>query len=397
MRRLLLIVLLITLFAAAGPAAPSDAATGPALVTRSGSTLLLGGAPWRFTGVDMYWLGLDDNLQDAGGPTWPTRARIDSGFAGAKAAGATVVRAHTLGISVGCARCLEPARGVFNDAAFRPIDDAVASARRHGLRLMIPLTDEWNYYHGGKRTFTRWRGYPDDPAQNVATSEQQRVAEAHFYNDPAVLADFRTYVSHLLNHVDPQTGIRLGSDPTIAIWETGNELWDAPPDWTQQTAAFVKTLAPKALVADGSAATGKHVVDAAVDAPSVDIVGGHFYPVDAAWATADASTAAAHGKAYVVGEYPLSGRGTAAFQHALALNPRVAGTLAWTLLPYQEDGTPEPHDDGYAFHSPGATRAEQVQVAGLRTHAAQVPQHLPARPAQAPTAVAVAYTTTLSR
>ncbi len=363
-----MLLLVAACLTVSGPAT----AAGPAPVKRAGATLLVAGRPWRFTGVDLYWLGLDDNLTDAGGPTWPTRARIDSGLAGARAAGATVVRAHTLGISVGCARCLEPTLGVFDDDAFGAIDDAVASARQHGVRLMVPLTDEWNYYHGGKRTFTRWRGYPDDPAQDAATSADQRLAEAHFYTDPVVVADFHAYVAHLLGHVDPQTGLRLGSDPTIAVWETGNELWDAPPDWTEQTAAFIKSLAPRALVADGSAATGKHVADAALDAPSVDIVGGHFYPVDAAWAQTDADVAAAHGKAYVVGEYPVNGPATAAFQHALALDPRVAGTIAWTLLPYQEDGTPEPHGDGYAFHSPGATPAEVAQVAGLVLHAQQV-------------------------
>lgn len=374
MRRALLLLLLLLLPLAA-PLPASQAATGPAFVTRSGSTLLVAGRPWRFTGVDMYWLGLDDNLTDAQGPTRPTRARIDSGLAGAVAAGATVVRAHTLGISVGCGRCLEPALGRFDDSAFGPVDDAVASARQHGVRLMVPLTDQWNYYHGGKRTFTRWRGYPDDPSQNAATSAAQRESEAHFYTDPVVVADFQAYVAHVLDHVNPQTGLRLGSDPTIAVWETGNELWDAPVSWTQQTAAYVKSLAPRALVADGSAATGKHVVDAALDAPSVDVVGGHFYPVDGAWALADAAVAAAHGKAYVVGEYPVAGPGTAAFQHALALDRRVAGTLAWTLLPYQEDGTPEPHGDGYAFHSPGATPDEVAQVAGLRLHAQQVRWH----------------------
>lgn len=344
-----------------------SAAAGQAYVTRSGSTLELDGKPWRFSGVDMYWLGLDDNLPDGAGPTYPTRARIDSGFAAAHALGARMVRAHTLGVSVGCPRCLQPAPRVFNDAAFRPIDDAVASARRHGLRLMIPLTDQWGYYHGGKRTFTRWRGYPDDPGQNAASSSTQRLSEAHFYTDPLVVADFRAYVTHLLNHVS-RTGIRLGDDPTVAIWETGNELWDAPIEWTEQTARYIKTLAPHALIADGSAATGMHVADTALAAPSVDVVGGHFYPTDAAWARTDAQVAAAHGKAYVVGEYPLTGEHLAGWLAGLAQDAHVAGDLAWTLLPYLEDGSPEQHSDGYAFHYPGATATERGQVTLLARH-----------------------------
>lgn len=169
---------------------------------------------------------------------------------------------------------------------------------------------------------------------------------SHFYTDPVVIADFRAYVAHLLNHVSSVTGVRLGDDPTVAIWETGNELWDAPPEWTQQTAAYIKTLAPHALVADGSAATGMHVAEAAVNEPSVDVVGGHFYPTDAAWAHTDAQVAAAHGKAYVVGEFPLTGPNLAGWLTGLAQDPNVAGDLAWTLLPYLDDGTPEQHGEG---------------------------------------------------
>lgn len=347
----------------------SAAAAGPSYVTRSGSTLQLDGKPWRFSGANMYWLGLDDNLRDSAGPTYPTQWRIDNGFASAQALGARVVRAHTLGVSVGCPRCLQPAPGVFNDQAFGSIDYAVASARRHGVRLMIPLTDQWGWYHGGKRTFTRWRGYPDDPGQNAATSSTQRVSEAKFYTDPLVIADFRAYVAYLLNHVNPRTGIRLGDDPTIAIWETGNELWDAPVQWTEQTARYIKTLAPRSLVADGSAATGMHVANAAIDAPSVDVVGGHFYPTDRAWARTDAQVAAAHGKVYVVGEFPLTGEYLAGWLGGLARDRNVTGDLAWTLLPYLEDGSPEPHGDGYVFHYPGATAAEQAQVTALARHA----------------------------
>lgn len=343
--------------------------TAAAYVTLSGTQLRLAGQPWRFTGVNMYWLGLDDNMSDAAGPTYPTHARIDDGFAGAQGLGARLVRSHTLGISVGSPRSVEPVLGSFQDSAFDSIDYAVASARRHGVRLMVPLTDQWHYYHGGKHTFTSWRGHRDLPGENAATSGAQRATEQLFYTDPAVVADFRAYVAHVLDHVNPYTGLPLGQDATVAIWETGNELWDAPAAWTQRTAALVKAHAPHALVADGSAATGMHVSGAALQAPDVDIVGGHFYPVDRTWAAADARVAAAAGKAYVVGEYPLAGTGQA-WLAGLAGDRNVAGDLAWTLLPHLSDGAPEPHGDGYAFHVPGATTAERAQVAALVAHAA---------------------------
>ncbi len=365
------LVVLATVPLIAAPAAASAAGGNQAaFVTHSGAKLLLNGSQWRFSGVDMYWLGLDDNLQDAAGPTYPTHGRIDNGMGAAAALGARLVRAHTLGISVGTPRSVEPTLGAFNDSAFDSIDYAVASAGRSGLRLMVPLTDEWHFYHGGQHTFTSWRGHADIPGANAANNNTQRATEHLFYTDAVVINDFHTYVAHVLDHVNPYTGLRLGDDPTIAIWETGNELWDATPAWTEQMALFIKSHAPRALVADGSAATGMHVSAAAITQPDVDIVGGHFYPTDPAWASADAAVAARNGKAYLVGEFPLTGSGVTAWLSGLAADANVSGDLAWTLLPHLADGTPEPHGDGYTFHNPAATAAEQQQVTALSAHAA---------------------------
>lgn len=351
-----------------------DTAGSQDFVTRSGSTLLLDGAPFRFAGANLYWLGLDDNLRDAAGrPTYPSHYRVADGLAAARSLGATVVRAHTLGISVGCARCLEPSLGHFNDRAFAAIDYAVATAGVDGLRLIIPLTDQWHYFHGGKHTFTNWAGYRDLPGQNPATSAAQKALEAHFYTDPAVIADFEAYLAHLLDHVNRYTGVALRDDPTVLAWETGNELWDAPPAWTETIAGYLKrTLGARQLVADGSAASGNPVTDAALDEPDVDLVGDHLYPLDTAQATADAATAAAAGKAFFVGEYDWTG-GTAAlggFLGAMAADPAVSGDLLWTILPRMPDGTPEPHGDGYAMWVPGTTESMAAAESLVGKHAA---------------------------
>ena len=350
--------------------APSSAG----FVTRSGSRLLLDGRPFRFLGVNEYYLGLDDNVRDAQGrPTYPPHERIDNALDGAVALGATVVRAHTLGISAGDPRSIHPTLSSWNDDAFESIDYAISAARARGLRLMVPLTDEWRFYHGGKSTFTGWRGYRNDPdtSRNVANDATQRATEAHFYTDSRVQADFRTYISHVLGHRNRYTGTTLSADPTIAIWETGNELWDAPVSWTSSVADYIKSRAPRQLVADGSAASGKHVADSAVDAPAVDIVGGHFYPRDQAWMHSDAAVAAAHGKAYVVGEFDWTGD-LAPWLRELAADPAVSGGFLWALLPRLADGTPEPHDDGYAMWMPGTTTAMRAAQESVTATAKQL-------------------------
>ena len=66
-------------------------------VVRSGSQLLLKGKPFRFSGANIYWLGLDENVD---GLDYPTTFRVDDALATAKEMGATVVRSHSLCISV---------------------------------------------------------------------------------------------------------------------------------------------------------------------------------------------------------------------------------------------------------------------------------------------------------
>eukprot|EP00959_Pyramimonas_sp_CCMP1952_P290042 6066196-Pyramimonas_sp.AAC.1 len=80
--------------------------------------------------------------------------------------GSNVVRAHTLGVSTGHPLAL--AMGVtkdgkeliFNPKAWEPIDYAMDRARALGIRLVIPLTDNWWYYHGAKMDFVKWAGAP---------------------------------------------------------------------------------------------------------------------------------------------------------------------------------------------------------------------------------------------
>lgn len=360
---------------ATGQTRDGYATSGPTeFVQRQGAQLMLGGHLFRFAGANEYYLGLDDNLRDsAGSPTYPTHAAVDAALDAAASLGVTVVRSHTLGISVGTPLSVEPALGVWNEAAFSSIDYAIAAAQARGLRLMIPLTDEWRWYHGGKSTFTGWRGYHNnpDPSHHAGNDQTQRTSEEHFYTDPVVVSDFENYIRHLLTHRNTITGFTYGNDPTIAIWETGNELWDAPPAWTDRIARFIKSLAPHQLVADGSAATGLHVSHAAIHSSAVDIVGGHFYPRDPTWMHNDAAVAAEHQKAYVIGEYDWHGNLEAWLQE-IAADHNVAGAAFWTLLPWLPNGVPEPHGDGYALWVPGPDAVSRAANAALSTFGHQM-------------------------
>ena len=333
--------------------------TTTAFVTMTQGHLYLRGGPFRFAGANAYWLGLDENIRDgAGNPTHPTHARINSALTTAAGAGLRVVRSHSLGISVGCATCLEPKLGVFNDSQLDSADYAIYRAGQLGLKLMIPLTDEWRFYHGGKSVFVGWRAGQSgivpplaDKSETVGNSNTEKTIEQQFYASTLIQGDFKAYISHLLNHVNPYTGLALKNDPAIMAWETGNEMWDSNPAWTQNIASFIKhTVGARQLVADGSAADGMHVANAGINDPDVDILGGHFYPVDATWARSDAAVAVAHGKAYVIGEYNWMAGGANTVTSLVNSDRDIAGDMPWNLLPKMDDGrTNEPTGGPFAF------------------------------------------------
>src|SRR5207244_11087670 len=116
--------------AAAAP--PADA-----FVTRDGPRLSLAGKPFRFGGANVEWLGLAGyGPADPSGPRYPSHYEIDDALATAQELGATVVRSQTMGDSVGCEPCLEPALGPFNHAAFDRIDSARRSSARSGIQIV---------------------------------------------------------------------------------------------------------------------------------------------------------------------------------------------------------------------------------------------------------------------
>src|SRR6266567_4015934 len=323
-----LVMVLVYIFFGIGCAPPlssSPARTGTPLpatsqdmnsfVKRSGTQLMLDGRPFRFAGANMHWLALDDSAN------YPSQFRVNDGLDAAKEMGAMVIRSHTLGISVGCSNCIEPSPGVFNETAFEHVDYVIKAARDRGIRLIIPLTDNWHFAEGGKHTFTDWRGISD---------------ENQFYFNAQVISDFETYIRTLLNHVNTYTGVAYKDDPTIMAWETGNELCP-PADWTQTISTYVKGIDSNHLVVDGRSGIDPN----AANLMKVDIVSNHYYPKSTSQVKNDAKTAQKAGRAFVVGEFDWNdangGDALSDFLSTIESNSGISGDLFWELWSHADE------------------------------------------------------------
>ena len=346
-------------------------------LTRDGSALLSDGAQYRFAGVNTYWLGLDENT---GSVAYPTHFRVTDALTtiAGVVPGATI-RAHTLGISTGNARSFEPSLGVFNSSALDSADWAIAEAERLGLRIIVPLTDNWRYYHGGKHDFTTWCGDSD---------------ETHFYTLGCAIAAFKDYIAARLSHVNPYTQRTAVDEPAIAMWETGNEIANAPAAWTEDIAAYIKSLDKNHLVMDGNnLETGSQSYLGQV--PSVDVFTQHFYPPNAAKLEQQAAAVAAVDRAYIVGEYGwVSGGGTLTYNASTlaCLNTvNCSGTCVWSLFPHADSFGFVQHNDGFTFHYPGDDGGMSRFIGDLRANGAAM-AGVPVAPLPTPLTPAVTAT-----
>jgi mannan endo-1,4-beta-mannosidase len=224
-----------------------------------------GEKPFRFISFNIPNLQLvEDNFapESRTAWTWPNEFEINDALTSIRQLGGTVARTYALSVRRESSdmgdHVYVRGPGDFNEEAFCSLDLALEGANKQGVRLIIPLVDNWKW-QGGIAEYAAFRGKP---------------AEA-FWTDEQVIADFEATVRHVINRVNTRTGVAYRDDPAILGWETGNEL-DAPPTWTSRIAKLIKSLAPNHLVIDGYSLHG--VREESLADPNIDVVTTHHYP-----------------------------------------------------------------------------------------------------------------------
>ena len=321
---------------------------------------MLNGKQFRFGGANIYWLGLYSNI---GNVHYATDFQIKDALQTAADMGVTVVRSHTLGISVGNPLSVEPKLGQFNAKAFDTIDYSIYEAHKLGIRLIIPLTDNWHYYEGSYHTFTQWLGLPS----------------SDFYTSPKAIAAFEQYISHLLNHVNPYTKLAYKNDPTVMAWELGNELNGMTPSWIEKISSFIHNLAPHQLIAAGQQ---YGVNPATLTAPDVNIVDCHYYPPleTDSFIESNAAQVAKAGKVFIAGEYG-SIVASKSLLAPLVSDKNISGAAFWSLFAHRNTYGYDQHNDGETLHFPGVSSAMRSRDHAIRDFDYAMNQPVPDRAA----------------
>lgn len=190
-----------------------DSVTIKSFVTRSNGKLVVDGKTFRFSGANLDWLvlandefaHLGNNLGTATNSYYPSRWMIDDAFATLVKMNGTVARVWSVGCQ-GSPLSVQPEPGKFNERALQQVDYVLDSAKRHGIRLVMTLCDNWDFYTGGRQQFLKWRGITD---------------HSKFWVDPGCKADYKAYpgrtTGSLNTEEDMKVRVRMLADHAAAM------------------------------------------------------------------------------------------------------------------------------------------------------------------------------------
>ncbi|MGD9159288.1 MAG: cellulase family glycosylhydrolase [Desulfobacteraceae bacterium] len=303
-------------------------------VRAEGDTLMDGDKEYRFISFNIPNLHMiEDQMPFDEIQAWrlPDTYELDDALESVAQMGGQVVRIYTITVRRPDDLPDTPkhvlAPGQFNEEAFKALDNMMAIAARHGIRVIIPLMDNWPWM-GGRAEYAGFRGKDKD----------------EFWTDKELRDDFKQTINYLINRTNTITGVKYRNDRALLAWETGNEL-TSTPEWVSDIAAYIKSLDPNHLIIDG--VHSNRLRESSLNDPNISLVTTHHYEQDPGMMARNirASMEMARGKKpYFVGEFGfISTVGLKTVIDAI-IDSGAAGGLSWSLRFHSRAG-------GFYWHS----------------------------------------------
>lgn len=314
-------------------------------VQRNQDKLTLEGRDFYFSGTNQYYL------------FYKSPKMVDAVLEDAQKLGVTVMRTWAFcdgqwqdGTS------LQPNPRQYYEEGFRKLDYVIYKAKQLGIRVILPLVNNWDDF-GGMNRYVRW----------------SRTAREHddFYSDEETRALFRDYINYLLWRTNSYTGIRYKDEPAIFAWELANEprvrpqRADAFYAWVDEMASYIKSIDGNHLVSTGSEGDEGSDFIKTHSSPSVDISSFHLYPET--WGM-DLPRSISYLQSHILrshqilkkpvyaGEFGLRDRSQrdSVYQRWYQEFDRLStdGAMFWLLSSRQDDGSLYPDYDGFTVYYP---------------------------------------------
>lgn len=266
------------------------------------------------------------------------------------------------------------APGVFNEDAFKALDKVMQIANEIGVRVIIPLVDNW-WWWGGPTEYAAFRNKTRD----------------EFWTDPQLISDFKKTIDFIVNRRNSYTGTLYKEDKALLGWETGNELV-CPYDWTAKIAKYIKSLDKNHIVIEGT--HSQIISDESINDPNIDVLSTHHYtPVDEAIKNIlQNKKLTKNKKPYFVGEFGLTSPANVKAIVDSTMNNDVSGIMIWSLRFHNRDGGFYMHRENNGngpFRFPGFKSGEvygEKEIINLLRNKAFGIDSLPAPPIDIPDA-----------
>ncbi len=231
-------------------------------ITVKGQQLELNGKPYYVVGTNFWYgpyLGMSGDLGD--------RPRLLKELDELKQLGVTNLR--ILAASEGATHknalqpSFQPDTTTLNEELLVGLDFLLDEMAKREMKAVLFLNNFWEW-SGGMNIYSEW--YGEGKASNPSETGDWTTFMNHsakFYQNKAAQKQFRAYLKTLITRKNTVNGVFYNNDPTIMSWQLANEPRPGAGEfghqhveawitWIDETAAFIKQLAPKQLVSTGN-------------------------------------------------------------------------------------------------------------------------------------------------
>jgi mannan endo-1,4-beta-mannosidase len=246
------------LLACAAHAAPAQSG----FVTVKGKHFELDGKPYYFAGANL-WYGMYLGSPGSTGD----RERLKKELDHLAAQGVLNLRVLAISEASSLKRAVRPAvlqaPGKLDDTLWKGLDFLLDEMARRDMKAVLYLNNFWQW-SGGMSQYVAWfNGKPVVDPDVTGDWNAFMDNSAAFYREPRAQEEFRAVVKQLIGRKNSVNGRQYSADPTIMSWQLANEPrpgsdanarphYDTFVQWIDETARFIKKLAPKQLVSTGN-------------------------------------------------------------------------------------------------------------------------------------------------
>jgi mannan endo-1,4-beta-mannosidase len=146
---------------------------------------------------------------------------------------------------------------------WKGLDFLLAEMAKRDMKAVLYLNNFWQW-SGGMSQYVAWfNGKPVVDPDVTGDWNAFMDNSAAFYREPKAQEAWRGTIKLLIGRKNSVNGRRYDNDPTIMSWQLANEPrpgsdahskphYDVFVKWTDETAGYIKKLAPKQLVSTGN-------------------------------------------------------------------------------------------------------------------------------------------------